>query len=111
VHLVLEDPRDGLQRGWIIDAWTGATDGDSAMPLAMSVMADLRRKGASLAQFWSAQGPRRGADPMVESFRSLGLRGFSRGKKVLFRHLGAEPLPSMPKASAWMFRMGDTDGI
>ena len=110
VYLILQDRGRGLAAGWIVDAWSEA-GADLSLPLAAFVMAELRREGASVVHFWSAQGPPRGVDPMVEAFRSLGMRGLARGGELLYLPVGRSSLPEMPDARLWMFRIGDTDGI
>ena len=91
-----------------MDAWS---DPGGAGELVASAVAGLRRSGASIVHFWSADGAPTSADPPLRALRRLGLRGVSRGKKVIYRAVGDAQLPQMPDAREWMFRMGDTDGI
>lgn len=111
VCLVVREAKGNPVRGWLVDAWTDPAARDVAGSLAAAALTDLRRQGASLVHFWSAQGPRRSVDPMVNALRALGLRGVSRGTRVLYRLIGNEPAPRIARAQDWMFRIGDTDGI
>lgn len=111
VHLVLDDPGNGLVRAWIVDAWTAAGNASGALPLCSAVLDDARHSGASVIHFWSSDGPGRRVDPIAHALRRLGLRGVSRGKQVLYRSLAGGNVPDVGGADEWLFRAGDTDGI